>query len=72
MALDSLLGTELAGFRLTACLGEGGMATVFRGENLLDLSVVRALKVVRPHLSAQPEFVKRVTLDTQFMSVWPL
>lgn len=57
--LRSLLSTELVGFRLTRLVGEGGMAVVFRGENLLDPSIVRAIKIVRPELAARAEFVRR-------------
>lgn len=57
--LRRLVGRELAGFQLTALLGEGGMAVVFRGENALDPGMVRAIKVVRPHLAERPEFVRR-------------
>jgi serine/threonine protein kinase/formylglycine-generating enzyme required for sulfatase activity len=64
-ALGSLVGQELAGFRLTALLGEGGMAVVFRGENTLDASITRAIKVVRPELSANPEFVRRFTEEAR-------
>lgn len=56
---DRLLGTELAGFRLTDALGEGGMAAVFRGENLLNPRIVRAIKVVRPELASREEFRAR-------------
>jgi len=56
---NQLLNTDLAGFRLTKLIGEGGMALVFRGENLLNPKIVRAIKVVRPELAGRPEFAKR-------------
>jgi serine/threonine-protein kinase len=58
-SLTELVGQELVGFRLTNILGEGGMAVVFRGENALDASIARAIKVVRPELTSNPEFVRR-------------
>jgi formylglycine-generating enzyme required for sulfatase activity len=58
-SLTELVGQELVGFRLTKILGEGGMAVVFRGENALDASIARAIKVVRPELTSNPEFVRR-------------
>jgi len=64
-SLNALVGQELAGFRLTSLLGEGGMAVVFRGENTLDTSITRAIKVVRPELSSNPEFVKRFTEEAR-------
>ena len=51
--LASLVGQELAGFRLTQKLGEGGMAAVFRGENVVNAKIVRAIKVVKPDLAAR-------------------
>ena len=66
-ALGQLVGQGLAGFRLTNLIGEGGMAVVFRGENTLDATITRAIKVVLPELSANPEFVpgslRRPTLE---------
>jgi serine/threonine protein kinase len=67
MDMNALIGRDVAGFRLTHRLGEGGMAMVFRGENVLDPSIVRAIKIVHPHLSAQPEFVKRITLEARIL-----
>jgi eukaryotic-like serine/threonine-protein kinase len=57
--LTPLVGRELVGFRLTRLLGEGGMAAVFHGENLLNPRIVRALKVVRPELAGRDEFRSR-------------
>ncbi len=65
--LDGLIGRELAGYLLTAKLGEGGMAVVFRGENVLDRSIVRAVKVVHPHLSSQEEFSRRFALEARVL-----
>ncbi len=57
------VGDELAGYRLTHLLGEGGMATVFRGENLLDPGIVRAIKVMHPELGSRRELVKRFAAE---------
>jgi len=59
VALKSLVGAELVGFRLTHLLGEGGMAIVFRGENVLNSSIARAIKIVRPELAMREEFSRR-------------
>ncbi|MCA9678848.1 MAG: protein kinase [Myxococcales bacterium] len=64
MALN-VIGKTLAGFRVTAKLGEGAMATVYRGENRLDPGIVRALKVIRPELTASEEFVARFTQEAR-------
>lgn len=53
---ERFLGCSLSGFRLTHFLGSGGTALVFRGENLVDSTILRAIKVVRPELSAKREF----------------
>jgi serine/threonine-protein kinase len=66
-SLAALIGQELAGFRLTAKLGEGGMAVVFRGQNILDETIARAIKVVRPELTANVEFVRRFTEEARVL-----
>ena len=35
---QELIGKELNGFQLTECIGEGGMAFVFKAENCLPSS----------------------------------
>ena len=67
MAFEDLIGGELAGYRLVGQLGEGGMAVVFRAENLLDSSILRAIKVVRPELASQSEFVKRFVSEARVL-----
>lgn len=58
--MKELLGQEIAGFELTHQLGSGGMAVVFRGENVLNRKLVRAVKVIRPELGSRAEFAARV------------
>jgi serine/threonine-protein kinase len=65
--LRSLLDRELAGFRLTSMLGEGGMAAVFRGENALNPAIVRAMKVVRPELANRTEFAQRFAEEASIL-----
>ncbi len=55
------------GYRLTAQLGRGGMAAVFRGENALDPSIVRAIKVVHPELTGQREFMLRFAEEARLL-----
>ena len=58
-------GLVIAGrYRLDAPLGEGGMATVWRGTDLL-LSRDVAIKVLRPEIAAQPEAVARFRREAQ-------
>jgi serine/threonine protein kinase len=65
--LDNLVGSELVGFRLTALLGRGGMAAVFRGESALDPTIVRAIKVVHPELTGQREFMLRFAEEARLL-----
>ena len=65
--LSTLVGQELAGFKLTRLVGEGGMAAVFCGENLLDSSIRRAIKVVQPALAADEEFTKRFAEEARVL-----
>jgi hypothetical protein len=48
----------IGGFDIMAKLGEGGMGTVFKARQPL-LNRVVALKVMAPHLNANPDFVSR-------------
>jgi serine/threonine protein kinase len=65
--VTDLVGRELAGFRLTDFVGEGGMAAVYRGENNLNRAIVRAIKVVRAELADQPEFVTRFAREAEVL-----
>lgn len=58
-SFSSLVGQDVAGFRIAEIVGEGGMAVVFRATNVLSPSIQRAIKVVRPELASNEEFVKR-------------
>jgi ABC-type transport system substrate-binding protein len=55
---DPLLGRTVAGFRIDARLGQGGMGTVYRATQM-SLGRPVALKVLASELSADPEFSER-------------
>ncbi|HET7090165.1 MAG TPA: protein kinase, partial [Anaerolineae bacterium] len=49
-------------YRIEALLGQGGMSAVYRG---VDLNLRRpvAIKLIHPHLSSDPEFVRRFEME---------
>ena len=56
-------GTVFAGHRIEALAGRGGMGVVYRATHLaLNRSV--AIKVIAPHLAADPEFRSRFTHES--------
>lgn len=59
------MGSDLAGFRVTALIGSGAMAWVFRGENLLNPNIVRALKVMRPDLASDEAAARRFAREAE-------
>ncbi len=64
---DELVGTELGHCVIRALLGEGGMASVYRGyQPNLDREV--AIKVLPPAYAADPGFVERFKLEARAMA----
>ena len=59
------IGTVVDGkYRIDALLGEGGMGAVYRAVHLGTTRTV-ALKIIRPHLSARPEFLERFRREAE-------
>jgi serine/threonine protein kinase len=56
--MDEFVGKSIGRYRIVAMVGQGGMATVYRGEDL-RLHTVVAVKVMHAHLAANPSFVGR-------------
>jgi eukaryotic-like serine/threonine-protein kinase len=60
-AVDPLLGTTIGGkYKIVRMLGEGGMGSVYEGEQLLGTKVRRiAIKTLHAHLSKDPKVLAR-------------
>lgn len=66
MAIETLVGTTLAGYEVKGKVGEGGTSTVFRAEH--PLHGVVALKVLRDKLQQDKTAVARFLREAQFGS----
>src|SRR5436190_21546180 len=61
---DLRIGTELAGYRIEALLGRGGMGVVYRAHDLaLDRDI--ALKLLAPHLADDVSFRERFLRESR-------
>lgn len=56
--LDALLGREIDGYSIDKLLGKGGMARVYRGQDI-RLGRYVAVKFIEPTAHADPEFTSR-------------
>jgi hypothetical protein len=59
MAADSAVGTVVAGYRVVAPVGRGGMGVVYRAEEVGLGGRPVALKLLPPYLAADPAFRER-------------
>jgi serine/threonine protein kinase len=65
---DPLLGTTLGSFRLVKRIGQGGMGTVYLGEQTLIGSRV-AVKVLHEHLASDPSLVARFYAEARAVNL---
>lgn len=64
---DDLIGTVLGNYRITAVLGQGGMAKVYKAyQENLDREV--AIKVLPPWYAADRSFVERFNLEARLVA----
>ena len=68
VAVDPRIGSELAGYRVEALLGRGGMSDVYLAQDLrLKRSV--ALKLLAPDLARDERFRERVLRSRSYASL---
>src|SRR5688500_13792085 len=64
-ALDGLIGRTVGGrYRVVNKLGQGGMGTVFRAEQISVKRLI-ALKVLDPTLGSDPELIRRFNAEAE-------
>src|SRR3954453_9214602 len=68
MAADARIGSELAGYRIEAAIGRGGMGIVYRAEQL-RLGRKVALKLLAPELAENQAFRARFAHESRLAGV---
>jgi len=64
---DPLLGKTISGYRIIERIGEGGMGTVYKA-NQLALDRVVAFKVLPEELSGNPQFIARFEREAKLLA----
>jgi len=62
------LGKQIREYKFTDIMGSGGMSAVFRATHV-KLQVERAVKVLRPDLASDSQFVKRFEQEARILAV---
>lgn len=66
---DALIGKQFANFRIQRLLGQGGMATVYSGEDV-KLGRPVAIKVLDKRYRNHPAYAKRFVNEARMMAKW--
>jgi serine/threonine-protein kinase len=66
--MENLIGQRIGQYDIIALMGEGGMASVYRAEQMSDGREV-ALKVIRNHLNHNDEFTERFKREAHTLTV---
>src|ERR1700741_106030 len=62
--VSSFIGQKLGKYEIIELLGQGGMATVYKGYHR-EVDRYAAIKVLPPHPGRDPQFVKRFRLEAR-------
>jgi serine/threonine protein kinase len=66
---DPLIGKQLANFRIERLLGQGGMATVYFGQDI-KLHRLVAIKVLDKRYRKHPAYASRFVAEARMMAKW--
>ncbi len=66
---DSLIGRQLANFRVERLLGRGGMATVYAGQDV-KLQRPVAIKIIDARYQDNPAFAQRFVNEARTIATW--
>lgn len=66
---DPIIGQQLANFRVERLLGQGGMATVYYGQDV-KLQRAVAIKVIEKRYKSDPAYSQRFVNEARMMAKW--
>jgi tRNA A-37 threonylcarbamoyl transferase component Bud32 len=64
--MSELIGKKLGNYKILEKIGQGGMASVYRGQDLTNENIV-AVKVLAPQLALDPSFRKRFEREAKVL-----
>ncbi len=69
MTIDSLLGRQLANFKIERVIGRGGMATVYFGHDV-QLHRPVAIKIIDARYRDHPAYIDRFLRESRVVATW--